>query len=64
MIEVTAIATQGHPEEYKWVHKYHLKYALGAHWFEYRVNGEIKVRNLELYYILYFLLFLILVYYI
>jgi hypothetical protein len=44
MMEVTAIATQGHPEEFKWVHKYHLKYALGAHWFDYHVNDKLKVR--------------------
>ena len=43
MKEITAVATQGHPTEYKWMNKYELRYALGARWFPYRVNGKIKV---------------------
>lgn len=42
--ELTAIATQGHPIEYKWMNKYELRYALGARWFTYKVHGKVKVR--------------------
>jgi len=41
--ELTAFATQGHPSEYKWMSKYELRYALGARWFRYEINGKPQV---------------------
>lgn len=41
--EITAVATQGHPKEYKWMNKYELRYALGARWFAYKINNKLKV---------------------
>ncbi|EDO36507.1 predicted protein, partial [Nematostella vectensis] len=35
-VEITGIATQGHPKEYKWVNKYWLRYTMGYYWFTYR----------------------------
>lgn len=43
LAEVTAVATQGHPKEYKWVLTYVLKYALGKHWHTYQESGIDKV---------------------
>ena len=44
-MEVTAIATQGHPREHKWVLSYVLKFSLGKHWLTYQESGRVKVRN-------------------
>lgn len=46
LAEVTAVATQGHPKEYKWVLTYVLKYALGKHWHTYQESGIDKVHFL------------------
>jgi len=42
-VEVTAIATQGHPREHKWVLSYVLKFSLGKHWLTYQESGRVKV---------------------
>ncbi|XP_048586831.1 sushi, von Willebrand factor type A, EGF and pentraxin domain-containing protein 1-like isoform X3 [Nematostella vectensis] len=42
-VEITGIATQGHPKEYKWVNKYWLRYTMGYYWFTYRQDKAIKV---------------------
>jgi len=42
-MEVTAVATQGHPREQKWVLKYVLKYLLGKNWLTYQEAGRDKV---------------------
>ncbi|XP_020615812.1 CUB and sushi domain-containing protein 3-like isoform X2 [Orbicella faveolata] len=42
-MEVTAVATQGHPREQKWVLKYVLKYLLGKNWLTYQESGRDKV---------------------
>ncbi|KAJ7383495.1 hypothetical protein OS493_027659 [Desmophyllum pertusum] len=41
-MEVTAVATQGHPREQKWVLKYILRYSLGKHWLAYQESGREK----------------------
>ncbi|XP_015755016.1 PREDICTED: sushi, von Willebrand factor type A, EGF and pentraxin domain-containing protein 1-like isoform X3 [Acropora digitifera] len=43
LAEVTAVATQGHPKEHKWVLTYVLKYSLGKHWHTYQESGIDKV---------------------
>ncbi|KAL9989269.1 hypothetical protein ACROYT_G003802 [Oculina patagonica] len=42
-MEVTAVATQGHPRERKWVLQYVLKYSLGKNWLTYQESGRDKV---------------------
>ena len=42
-MQVTAVATQGHPREQKWVLKYVLKYLLGKNWLTYQESGQDKV---------------------
>jgi len=44
-MEVTAVATQGHPREQKWVLKYVLKYLLGKNWLTYQESGRDKVKK-------------------
>ncbi|XP_068694975.1 sushi, von Willebrand factor type A, EGF and pentraxin domain-containing protein 1-like isoform X1 [Montipora foliosa] len=43
LVEVTAVATQGHPKEHKWVVTYVLRYSLGKHWHTYQESGRDKV---------------------
>lgn len=42
-MQVTAVATQGHPREQKWVLKYVVKYLLGKNWLTYQESGQDKV---------------------
>ncbi len=48
-MEVTAVATQGHPREQKWVLQYVLKYSLGKNWLTYQESGRDKVWKSNLY---------------
>ena len=43
LVEVTAVATQGHPKEHKWIVTYVLRYSLGKHWHTYQESGRDKV---------------------
>lgn len=42
-VEVTSVATQGHPREEKWIQRYILRYSLGKNWFTYQASGRDKV---------------------
>ena len=41
--EIVAVATQGHPNEYKGVYKYKLKYSFGNQWLTYKESRKEKV---------------------
>ena len=45
-MQVTAVATQGHPVEHKWLLSYMLRYSLGKYWLTYQESGHDKVRHL------------------
>lgn len=44
-VEVTSVATQGHPREDKWMQRYVLRYSLGKNWFTYQESRRDKVFN-------------------
>lgn len=47
--EVTAVATQGHPKEYKWMAEYVLQFSLGKQWLTYQESGRDKVLTTKLF---------------
>ena len=47
--EVTAVATQGHPKEDKWMTEYVLEYSLGKQWLTYQESGRDKVLTSQLF---------------